>query len=58
MVRRKGRRLRFMAPAQNLKIELIYNARSLPMSPLFLTMLPPTLLCAHLLVLIFLSTAR
>ena len=28
------------------------------MSSLFLTVLPPTLLCAHLLVLIFLSTAR
>ena len=43
---------------KNCKNLNIYNARSLPMSPLFLTMLPPTLLCAHLLVLIFLSTAR
>ena len=36
----------------------IYNARSPPMSSLFLTVLSPTLLCARLLVLIFRSTAR
>ena len=36
----------------------IYNARSSPMSSLFLTVLPPTLLCARLLVLISRSTAR
>ena len=36
----------------------MYNARSSPMSSLFLTVLSPTLLCARLLVLIFRSTAR
>ena len=36
----------------------IYNARSSPMSSLFLTVLPPTLLCARLLVLISRSSTR